>query len=181
MPAKITKKTIGAKPKQLQISVPKKRSIVSSVYEKDFYKWVFDQSQFLKLREYEKLDIDHLIEEIESLGNAERRALESYFKVLLLHLLIIKYQPGYRTKSWDNSVKASRFQINKLLEHNPSLNRKVPEIIGDAYYLARLKAADETSMSEDSFPIKCLWTFDECMKDAGLPAKAASKSKKLKK
>ena len=51
-------------------------SMVAHAYEeiehdKDFFKWTCDQAQLLKKREFSKLDIDNLIEEIESLGQKE--------------------------------------------------------------------------------------------------------------
>lgn len=154
------------------------KNLSVSTYKKDFYKWISNQSELLKRGDYSKLDIENLVEEIESLGISERRALESYLKVLILHLLKIKYQPDYRTRSWDNSVKASRYQINKLLERSPSLNKEKPEILEDAYYLARLKAVDETSMNESTFPDLCPWTFIECMTDAGLPTEQDKEKRK---
>lgn len=180
MSSKIKKRVIQKKPTSLSLS-PSSRTVSISTYEADFYKWTTDQSKLLKRGEYLKLDIDKLIEEIESLGNSDRRALESYFKVLLLHLLKIKYQPDYRTKSWEHSVKASRYQINKLLKRSPSLSNYLSETIKDAYFLARLSASDETSLNENRFPKQCPWSFEECMKDAGLVAEEVSKGKKQKK
>ncbi len=65
------KKSVILKPKQLRVASMKK----SANYEEDFYKWTRLQSDFLKKEEFDKLDIRHLIEEIESLGNSEKRAL----------------------------------------------------------------------------------------------------------
>ena len=70
-------------------------------YEKDFFRWTKEQSEMLKTGEFERLDIAHLIEEIESLGKSQRDKLESYFTILLMHLLKIKYQPTSHSKSWD--------------------------------------------------------------------------------
>src|SRR5438045_1058572 len=120
-------------------AVRKKRSSnTNNVYEKDFYKWTQTQANFLKKEELDKLDIRHLIEEIESLGNSEKRALESHISNLFLHLLKIEHQPSMRSKSWDNSVKNATFQIKKILKSNPSLRTKLKELSRDAYYVARL-------------------------------------------
>lgn len=170
MAGKIQKKSLQSRAEGISVSLPVSSCDLSSAYEKDFYKWAADQSRFLKQKEFTKLDIENLVEEIESLGSSERRALESHLKVLLMHLLKIKYQPDYRTRSWEHSVKASRFQISKLLNRNPSMRKDLGETLSDAYYLARLKAADETSLPDSTFPEKCPWNFDECMADAGLPA-----------
>lgn len=51
-------------------------------YDKDFYKWTKQQALLLKKKQFSSLDIDHLVEEIESLGRSDKRALKSYFIVL---------------------------------------------------------------------------------------------------
>ncbi|WP_255356429.1 MULTISPECIES: DUF29 family protein [Cylindrospermopsis] len=38
-------------------------------YEKDFYRWVYQQSNLLREGKFEQLDLGHLIEELEDLGN----------------------------------------------------------------------------------------------------------------
>jgi len=139
------------------------RSSPKTTYDKDFYKWSLEQSMILKKGEYSKLDIDNLREEIEALGRSEKRALESFLKILLLHLLKCKYQPEYKTPSWDNSIKIQRYNITKSLEDNPSLRPLVNELIKRAYYSARLEASNETSLNEKIFPVNCPWTLEECM------------------
>lgn len=132
-------------------------------YERDFYQWTEDQIEFLKRKEFEKVDIDHLIEEIESLGRSEKRALESYLANVILHLLKIKYQPTKHTKSWDLSVRNSRHKIEVLLKQNPSLKRYLPEILEEAYFTARLNAISETGLEENVFPESCFWKLDEIL------------------
>jgi hypothetical protein len=143
-------------------------------YDKDFYGWSLEQSKLLKKKEYAKLDAVNLIEEIEALGRNEKRALESQIKRLLMHLLKIKYQPTLHSPSWDTSVTLSRIEIQEVLADNPSLKPKTEDVFVKAYRSARLSAALETGLDEKTFPIKCPWTFAECMQGT----KAATASKK---
>ncbi|HEX9867045.1 MAG TPA: DUF29 family protein, partial [Candidatus Tectomicrobia bacterium] len=46
-------------------------------YDSDFYQWTQAQVAHLRAKEWAALDIDHLAEEIESLGASDRRALRS--------------------------------------------------------------------------------------------------------
>lgn len=143
---------------------PPKKNIIknkSDAYTRDFFKWTVDQSKLLRMSEFSKLDIENLIEELKSLGNSEKRALESYLVVLFLHLLKIEFQPQKRSRSWENSIKNAKFQIKKLLTENPSLKRKLPELIKDAYFTARLNASSETDLDEETFPEKC--PFNDCL------------------
>lgn len=149
--------------KQHSIEKPSKRLLRprQRAYDQDFYLWTHTQASLLKNKEFEKLDIRHLIEEIESLGNSEKRALESYLIVLLMHLLKIEYQPTKHSRSWELSIKNSRFRVIKTLKQSPSLKSKLPEIFKDAYFTARLEAAQETGLDEDTFPEECPWPVEK--------------------
>ena len=137
------------------------RSKKPAAYDLDFHQWSEEQAAFLKKRAFEKLDIDNLAEEIESLGRSERTALESFLAILFLHLLKIKYQPEKHTRSWDLSVKNARYHAQKLYRQNPSMKKYLPALFKDAYFTARLKAIDETGLEEEVFPEECFWSIEE--------------------
>lgn len=149
------KKEVKIKPRALLITAP------ISHYETDYCKWTNEQVKFLKKGDFKKLDIENLIEEIESLGRSEKRALKSYLEVLLMHLLKCKYQPQEHSQSWDLSIKESRHKAWETLKENPSLKPKLGEIVLDAYFTARLKAAKETKLPEETFPNECSWTLKD--------------------
>ncbi len=46
------------------------------VNQQDFYAWTQQQADLLRSRQFNKVDLEHLIEEVESLGNSELRELE---------------------------------------------------------------------------------------------------------
>lgn len=58
-----------------------------SLYESDFLLWTLEIATKLKARDFEHLDIENLIEEIEDLGRSPRKELESRLTTLLSHLL----------------------------------------------------------------------------------------------
>jgi len=126
-------------------------------HDKDFFQWTRDQMKFLKEKEFTKLDINKLIEEIESLGNSERNAIESYMIVLFVHLLKMEYQPAMRCSSWENSIENAKFRIKRLIQKNPSLLKEVSGAMPDAYYSARLQASSETGLAKKTFPDECPW------------------------
>ncbi|WP_230839566.1 DUF29 domain-containing protein [Gloeobacter morelensis] len=57
-------------------------------YDEDFHAWAFEQATLLREGRLDKLDLENLAEELESLGRFERRALESRLEVLIVHLLL---------------------------------------------------------------------------------------------
>lgn len=142
-------------------TVKKKES--SFFYEKDFYKWTKSQASLLKDKDFTHLDIVNLIEEIESLGRTERRAIKSHLIILLQHLLKIKMQPKKHTSSWDKSVKNARQEIHFILEDSPSLKRELSRLLSDSYPFARDNAIAETGLDEKDFPKECPWKLSEIL------------------
>ena len=148
---------IRAQPRRMSVSAP----VRGSGYEKDFSKWASTQANFLKKREFSKLDIENLIEEIEDLSKREKQRLTSYLEILLMHKLKIEYQPKKHTKSWDLTIKEADHKAQKTLLDNPSLKSKLNDIVDDAYFSARLRAAVETKLDESKFPEICPWDLKD--------------------
>jgi len=135
----------------------------SRLYEQDFYAWANEQAGLLRAGHLSAADIEHIAEEIESMGKTEKRELISRLSVLLLHLLKWQFQPERRGASWEVTIRNQRRALVRHLGDNPSLKSKVPEALIDAYADARGEAYAETSIPEETFPAECPWTFDQLM------------------
>lgn len=127
----------------------------------DWAGWLATQAAKLRAHSMVEIDSEGLAEELEALSVSELRSLESHMLVVLLHLLKSRYQPSHRTASWENSIAASRSQIESLLEQSPSLLRKVEPRVAKIYERARRSAAKETGLSADAFPDECPFTFGQ--------------------
>lgn len=138
-------------------------------YEKDFYSWTQEQAELLKNGRFPELDIDNLIEEVESMGRSEKRELESRLTILLLHLLKWKFQEVRRGRSWQLSIDEHRIQFEEILNENPGLKPQLDEIVKKAYRLAVIKAARETKISKAVFPECCPWTLTQIIEDEFYP------------
>jgi hypothetical protein len=134
-------------------------------YSDDFFGWTHEQIQLLKCKDYQNMDVIHLMQEIESLGNSERSKLESHLIILLMHLLKMKFQPERQTRSWGLSVINARFHANRTLKKNPSLKHHLDEILFEAYFSARLAASQETGLETDIFPEECPWNISEILEE----------------
>ncbi len=126
-------------------------------YENDFYSWTQQQAALLRLGQFNDIDVANLIEEIESMGRSEKRELESRLTILLLHLLKWQYQPVRRGRSWELSIDEQRMQFLRVLKDNPGLKNQLDTLLADAYELAVIKAAKETSLDKKTFPTLCPW------------------------
>jgi hypothetical protein len=132
-------------------------------YEHDFYAWANEQAALLRAGELARADIEHIAEEIESMGKTEKRELVSRLRVLMLHLLKWRFQPLGRTASWEASIGVQRLDITEHLKDNPSLKPHLPEAIETAFKGAVLEAAAETKLPKSTFPPTCPWSFEQMM------------------
>lgn len=121
-------------------------------YENDFLLWVEQQVELLRAKKFEQLDLNNIIEEMESMGKSLRRELGSRLKVLLMHLLKCEYQPEKKSVSWLGTIAEQRDEIEALLEDNPSLQADVASRSQRAYAQAVRAAARETGLPETTFP-----------------------------
>jgi Domain of unknown function DUF29 len=145
-----------------------------SLYNHDYYAWLVDQARLLRGGGFDKLDCEHLAEELEDMGRSERRALESHLKNLLLHLLKWSAQPRRRSRSWCDSIGNARDAMADLLQDSPSLTPDLPEMVHRQYSRARRSAAIQTGIAERAFPDACPFSLEEILDqtffpDAGYP------------
>ena len=140
--------------------------VKSPLYDQDFYAWSREQAELLRAGELGQADIEHIAEEIESMGRTEKRELISRLEVLLLHLLKWRYQPGKRGPSWEASIRVQRYSVDDHLDDNPSLKPLLPQALASAYRKAALEAVAETGLPGSTFPADCPWTVAEVL-DAG--------------
>jgi Domain of unknown function DUF29 len=136
---------------------------MAAKYDTDFYAWTQETAQAIRERRWSDLDTENLLEEIESMGKSERRGIESRLEILLSHLLKRHYQADKYTRSWDMTIKEQRLKVSQLFEENPSLRARVEELIQRAYRVARLRAARESGLAEDAFPVACPWTQEQVL------------------
>lgn len=111
-----------------------------SLYECDFLLWTEETAHQLKVKDFERLDLANLIEEIESLGRSEKKELKSRLLVLLEHLLkrlYVKLPREYN--GWERTIREQRLQIELLLEDLPSLKNQWDESCNQAWRLALKK------------------------------------------
>src|ERR1700679_885799 len=78
---------------------------MSHSYHTDFYAWAVEQAALLREGRLASADVANIAEEIESMGRAEKRELVNLLTILLLDLLKWHFQPGFRSASWNPSIR----------------------------------------------------------------------------
>lgn len=134
-------------------------------YEQDFYRWTQTQAELLRQGKLAEVDLEHIAEEIESMGKSDRRAISSHLRNILLHLLKYHYQPSRRSRSWENSIDHSRREAESIIKDSPSLRAQVPELIADEYASARKSASRQTRLPLESFPETCPFKLEQVTGD----------------
>ena len=141
----------------------------NTLYDRDFFAWANEQAGLLRAGRLSEADIDHIAEEIESMGKTEKRELVSRLKVLLMHLLKWRFQPTGRSTSWRLTIEEQRSEVVDHLADNPSLKAQLPETMASAYGNAILAAARETGLDRATFPTTCPWSYEQIVEPVFWP------------
>ncbi|OWY64019.1 hypothetical protein B7486_49650 [cyanobacterium TDX16] len=140
-------------------------SKTESLYEQDFVAWATGQAMLLKQGRFEALDLENLIEEVESLSRSDRRAVKSQLIRVLKHLLKLNYQSNafYYLNIWRSSVVEGRSQIKLIVEDSPSLKPYLSEILAQCYLEVVSQASAETGLSAVNFPSACVYSLEQVL------------------
>jgi hypothetical protein len=136
-------------------------------YDDDLAAWSEQQEALLRAGRLGAVDLEHVAEEIESVGASERREVRRRLARLLQHLLKWRLQPAGRGRSWLGTIRTQRMELAVTLDESPSLRRRLPEALGTAYALAREGAQDETG--HEDLPPTCPFTLAQVLDPDYLP------------
>lgn len=143
-----------------------------TLYEEDFYGWLQETVNFLKQRRFQELDLDNLIEEIETMGRSEKRELESRLTRIIEHLLKLIYwkaEKEYNAQGWRITIIEQRRQIQRLLKDSPSLKRLLSETWLDCYQAAREDTLNKYQLPSELLPIEAPFSLEEILNSDYLP------------
>lgn len=123
--------------------------VQSQLYDRDFGLWVADTVAKLKAGEFDRLDMENLIEEIEALGKRDRRELQSRLRVLLSHLLKRCYVSSSSDfRGWEITVREQRRELQILLDQSPSLKQYLLEVFDSSWQYALSEVREDYPSAE---------------------------------
>jgi hypothetical protein len=125
----------------------------NDLYEIDFYAWTQEQSALLSRGQWQSLDIENLVEEIESLGKQQKQELRNRLGV----------QPELRGKSWRSTIIEQRDRIKLHLKDNPSLKSYLDEAVIEAHRLALSLVVRETPLDYPDLPSDCPYAIAQIL------------------
>ncbi|WP_257292750.1 DUF29 domain-containing protein [Endozoicomonas sp. ONNA1] len=164
---------------------------MNNLYHTDHHKWLTQQLALLANKEFDKLDLDNLLEELELSIDDKIRELKRRLRTLIAHLLKCDYQTtilkdacnNHFVKKWLGTIKRTRIDIVDLFEKNHSLKNYVKETMVKAYQEAKEEAIDGmniharnayTPLDDNSFPDTCPWSFEQIMETEWYPLNGVS-------
>jgi hypothetical protein len=138
-------------------------TVVRGLYDQDFYAWAMKNAELIRQGRFAETDLEHITEELESMGRSEWYELVDRLAVLLAHLLKWRYQPERRGNSWRLTIKEQRRRVGLRLKKSPSLKHEIDETLAEAYESAVLKAAKEMNVAESRLPPTCPFTLEQVL------------------
>ena len=143
---------------------------MSDLYDQDIVLWSEQQAECLRRHAAGErvnsadLDWSNIIEEIESVGNSELRAVESLLIQALIHALKISAWPGARdAEHWRNETRVFREQAHRRFV--PSMRQRID--VADLYASA-LRAMPRRIDGQPPSPVPetCPDTLDQLLSGA---------------
>jgi hypothetical protein len=138
-------------------------------YDEDFALWIEQQTSLLSSRQFEQLDVHHLIEELRAMVAHNRRELGSRLEVLMMHLLKCQFQPSHKSPSRLNTIDHQRGEISELVRESPSLAPTIAQVAKHRYQRARRMAIRETGLRKEEFPAALPYTAQQLLDDEFVP------------
>ncbi len=114
------------------------------LYDRDQYLWRLGAIAHLQARDFQNLDVEHLLEEIEILAGRDRAEIESRLGVLLAHLLKRIYVNNtYDHRGWEITIREQRRQLRITLQQSPSLRKYFEQVFDRAWQDALMEVRED--------------------------------------
>ena len=136
---------------------------LKTLYETDDVEWLQETVKLIKNHQFEQLDLENLIEELEDLGREKKNAVVSLLEQIIRHLLLLQYWTGeveYNRVHPEEEIYSFRVQLRRKITTNLRnyLDSEFDSIYQDALGFVKIK----TQNSVD-FPLECTYTLEQLL------------------
>lgn len=142
-------------------------AVTKDLYEEDFYVWAQRQAELLRSSQFDELDLEHLVEEVEDLAALARSSVLNNARVIMEHLLKLQYSPAQPPRRlWEASVFEHRSRLE--LDLTPGLRQLLDDNLDRIYQMARRNTAAALrrygeSGAADRLPAECPYSLDQVL------------------
>ncbi|MDM3845758.1 MAG: DUF29 domain-containing protein [Aphanizomenon gracile PMC638.10] len=148
------------------------QSTTQTLYDQDYYLWIRTTINQLRAGQFSVVDLENLLEELETMGRSEKRAIKSLLIKLLEHLLKLKCWDSERERNqghWKGEIRTFRIQIKDELKDSPSLKPYILEIFDQCYQDARKLVSDRSELPLDIFPLTPIASLEQILDENWFP------------
>ena len=141
---------------------------LQNLYEVDDHLWLEETIKLLKVHRFHELDLDHLIEELESLGRRDKNKATSLLEQVIRHLLLLQFwteQYENNAAHWEAEIDSFRTQLKRHLTTN--LYQHLEEEYNNIYEDARRYVSKKTRLKR--LPENCPYTLEQILDINWLP------------
>jgi hypothetical protein len=142
---------------------------LKQLYDIDDDEWLEQTINLLKNHQFQQLDLDNLIEELEDLGREKKNAVASLLEQIIRHLLLLQYwttEAEYNTVHWQEEIYNFRIQLRRKITTNlrKYLEDELTSIYQDALGFVKIKTTNLVT-----FPTECPYSLEQLLDRSWLP------------
>lgn len=141
---------------------------LKNLYEIDDHLWLEETIKLLKANRLDELDVENLIEELESLSKKDRNKAVSLLEQVIRHLLLLQYwSEEYQNNSadWEAEIVSLRTQLIRHLTTN--LRQPLEQELNLIYQDALRYVIKKTRLN--TFPTTCPYTLKQLLNENWQP------------
>jgi hypothetical protein len=142
---------------------------LKQLYDIDDAQWLEETVWLLKKHQFQQLDLDNLIEELEDLGREKRNSVASLLEQIIRHLLLLQYwtiEAEYNSVHWQEEIYTFRTQLGRKITANLRhyLEKELNSIYQDALGFVKIKTINSVV-----FPPDCPYSLEQLLDRSWLP------------
>lgn len=142
---------------------------LKQLYDIDDDEWLEQTINLLKNHQFQQLDLDNLIEELEDLGREKKNAVASLLEQIIRHLLLLQYwttEAEYNAVHWQEEIYNFRTQLRRTITTNlrKYLKDELTSIYQDALGFVKIKTTNLVT-----FPTECPYSLEQLLDRSWLP------------
>jgi hypothetical protein len=142
---------------------------LKTLYEIDDSLWLEETIELLKAKNFEALDLDNLIEELEDLGNEKKFRVASFLQQIIRHALLLQFwisEREYNQAHWQAEIISFQYQLKRYLTTNL---RQYLEQEFEQIYFESLRYVRQKNDNKVNLPDTCPYSLEELLDPNWLP------------
>jgi NTP pyrophosphatase (non-canonical NTP hydrolase) len=142
---------------------------LKTLYEIDDSLWLEETIELLKAKNFDALDLDNLIEELEDLGNEKKFRVASFLQQIIRHALLLQFwtsERKYNQAHWQAEIVSFQYQLKRYLTTNL---RQYLEQEFEQIYFESLRYVRQKNDNKVNLPDTCPYSLEELLDPNWLP------------